>query len=72
MNQLHQNCVRAKFERRLTYIERRVERRIAKETARSALEYDFPKLAQATGEQITLLDNPPTIYHCEGGRPKGI
>ena len=45
MNQLHQNCVRAKFERRLTYIERHVERRIAKETARSALEYDFPKLA---------------------------
>ena len=45
------------------YIERRVEKRIAKETARSALEYDFPKLAQATGEQITLLDNPPTIYH---------
>ena len=45
------------------YIERRVEKRIAKETARSALEYDFPKLAKATGEQITLLDNPPTIYH---------
>ena len=39
------------------------EKRIAKETARSALEYDFPKLAKATGKQITLRDNPPTIYH---------
>lgn len=47
------------------YIERRVEKRIAKETARTALEYDFPKLTQATGEQIMLLDNPPTIYHME-------
>lgn len=44
-------------------IERRVEARIAKETARSALEYDFPKLVQASGEQIELLDHPPTIYH---------
>lgn len=44
-------------------IEKHVEKRMAKETARSALEYDFPKLAKATGEEITLLDNPPTIYH---------
>ena len=50
------------------YIERRVEKRIAKETARSALEHDFPKLAQATGKQITLLDNPPTIYHWTEGQ----
>ena len=39
------------------------EKRIAKETARSALEYDFPKLTKATGKKITLRDNPPTIYH---------
>jgi len=44
-------------------IEKRVEKRVAKETARSALEYDFPKLAKATGEQMLLRDNPPTIYH---------
>jgi uncharacterized protein (DUF2252 family) len=44
-------------------VQNRVERRIEKETARSALEYDFPKLAQVTSEQITLRDNPPTIYH---------
>ena len=44
-------------------VQKRVEKRIAKETERTALEHDFPKLAQATGEQITLLDNPPTIYH---------
>jgi uncharacterized protein (DUF2252 family) len=50
------------------YIEKRVEKRIAKETARTALEYDFPKLAQATGEQTRLLDNPPTIYHWGKGQ----
>jgi uncharacterized protein (DUF2252 family) len=44
-------------------IEKRVNKRVAKETARSALEHDFPKLAKATGEQIALQDNPPTIYH---------
>ncbi len=44
-------------------LQERAEKRIAKETARTALEYDFPKLAKATGEQITLQDNPPTIYH---------
>ncbi len=44
-------------------LQKRAEKRIAKETARTALEHDFPKLAKATGEQITLQDNPPTIYH---------
>ena len=44
-------------------MEKRGEKRIAKETAHSALEYDFPKLAKATGKQIKLRDNPPTIYH---------
>ena len=44
-------------------IQKRVEKRIGKEQARTALEYDFPKLAKATGEQISLQDNPPTIYH---------
>ena len=44
-------------------LQKRVEKRIAKETARTALEHDFPKLAKATGEQISLQDNPPTIYH---------
>ena len=44
-------------------IEKRMTKRVAKETARTALEYDFPKLAKATGEQFTIKDNPPTIYH---------
>ena len=46
------------------------EKRIAKETARSALEYDFPKLAKATGKKITLRDNPPTIYHLRANGQK--
>ena len=50
-------------------MQKRVETRIAKEQARTALEYDFPKLAKATGEQVSLQDNPPTIYHFrEDGR----
>ena len=44
-------------------LQKRIEKRIAKERARTALEHDFPKLAKATGEQISLHDNPPTIYH---------
>ena len=46
--------------------QKRIEKRITKETARTALGYDFPKLAKATGEQISLQDNPPTIYHLPG------
>jgi uncharacterized protein (DUF2252 family) len=49
-------------------VEKRLEKRIAKERSRSALEYDFPKLAQASGEEITLLESPPTIYHLRSGR----
>ena len=52
-------------------MEKRGKKRIAKETAHSALEYDFPKLAKATGKNITLRDNPPTIYHLrEDGQKK--
>jgi len=51
-------------------IAKRVEKRVAKETARSALEYDFPKLAKATGERLTLQNHPPTIYHLSDGKKK--
>jgi len=44
-------------------IERRVQKRIAKEKARSALEYDFPKLATMTEERVTIQESHPTIYH---------
>jgi len=44
-------------------IRARVERRIAKESTRSALDYDFPRLTDATGEQVKIRDQPPTIYH---------
>jgi len=44
-------------------MQKRVEARVAKEQARTALEYDFPKLAKVTGERVSLQDNPPTIYH---------
>jgi len=47
-------------------LQKRAEKRIAKETARTALEHDFPKLAKTVGEQISLQDNPPTIYHFPG------
>src|SRR5208282_6064678 len=44
-------------------IEKRAQKRLAKEKARSALEYDFPKLAKITAEQAAIQDNAPTIYH---------
>jgi uncharacterized protein (DUF2252 family) len=49
-------------------VERRLKKRIEKERSRSALEHDFPKLAKASGEQITLQDSPPTIYHLRSGK----
>ncbi len=42
---------------------KRGEKRVAKEQARSAAEYDFPKLAHANEMTPTIKDNPPTIYH---------
>jgi uncharacterized protein (DUF2252 family) len=44
-------------------IRERVEKRIATEKARSAIEYDFPKLAKMAGEAALIQDNVPTIYH---------
>jgi uncharacterized protein (DUF2252 family) len=41
----------------------RVQQRVAKESSRSAIEYDFPRLARAAGKQVTIRDRPPTIYH---------
>ncbi len=36
---------------------------LAKARAQTALEYDFPKLADRTSESPTIRDNPPLIYH---------
>ena len=47
-------------------IEKRIQKRIAKERARSALEYDFPKLAKITNERVAIQESPPTIYHWRG------
>lgn len=44
-------------------IRKRAEKRIATEKARSALEYDFPKLVKTAEEEPTIRDNAPTIYH---------
>jgi uncharacterized protein (DUF2252 family) len=44
-------------------LRRRGKKRLAKAMAQSALEYDFPKLADTTSETPTIRDNPPTIYH---------
>jgi uncharacterized protein (DUF2252 family) len=41
----------------------RAKKRLAKAKAQSALEYDFPKLADTTSESPTILDHPPLIYH---------
>jgi uncharacterized protein (DUF2252 family) len=41
----------------------RAKKRLAKAKAQSALEYDFPKLADSSSESPTIRDNPPLIYH---------
>ena len=42
---------------------RRAKKRLQKERERSALEHDFPELAQQVGGKPTIKDNRPTIYH---------
>jgi uncharacterized protein (DUF2252 family) len=44
-------------------ISRRLKKRIGIEKSRSALEYDFPKLAKTVGKDAMIQENPPTIYH---------
>src|SRR5262249_52718480 len=41
----------------------RAKKRLAKAKAQSALEYDFPKLAENSSESAVIRDNLPTIYH---------
>ena len=41
----------------------RAKKRLAKAKALTALEYDFPKLADTSSESPTIRDNPPLIYH---------
>ncbi len=45
-------------------LRKRVEKRVSREEARSALEHDFPKLAHVVGEEALIRDNLPIIYHC--------
>jgi len=44
----------------------RAKKRLAKARALSALEYDFPKLADTGSDLPTIRENPPLIYHVEG------
>jgi uncharacterized protein (DUF2252 family) len=44
-------------------IRRRAKKRLAKAKSLTALEYDFPKLADVSSEVPTIRDNPPLIYH---------
>jgi uncharacterized protein (DUF2252 family) len=41
----------------------RAKKRLAKAKNLCALEYDFPKLADAASESPTIRDRPPLIYH---------
>lgn len=44
-------------------IRHRARKGLAKARERSAVEYDFPKLADTSRESPTIRDHPPTIYH---------
>jgi uncharacterized protein (DUF2252 family) len=41
----------------------RAKKRLARAKGLTALEYDFPKLADTASEAPTIRDNPPLIYH---------
>jgi len=41
----------------------RAKKRLVRAKALTALEYDFPKLADWASESPTIRDNPPLIYH---------
>jgi uncharacterized protein (DUF2252 family) len=47
-----------------------VRKRIAKETARTAVEHDFPKLAHMRDGRARIKDNPPLIFHPTGAGTK--
>jgi uncharacterized protein (DUF2252 family) len=47
---------------------KQAKRRIAIVKSRTALEYDFPKLVHAVGEDFRIAERPPTIYHWRGDR----
>jgi uncharacterized protein (DUF2252 family) len=43
--------------------QRRWRQRIAKESTRSVIEHEYPKLAASKGKKPKIKDNPPLIYH---------
>jgi uncharacterized protein (DUF2252 family) len=46
---------------------RRIEKRVAEARARDVVEHDFPKLAAMRGQRPVIRENPPLIYHPQGG-----
>ncbi len=51
-------------------IQDRIEARIAKASAGSGSEFDFPKLAGVVGGRTAIRDTPPLIFHPEAARTK--
>jgi uncharacterized protein (DUF2252 family) len=47
---------------------KRIEKQIAKESSRSVVEDDFPKLAGVENGRVRIKDNPPLIFHQTGQR----
>jgi hypothetical protein len=44
-------------------VRRRAKKRLARAKSLTALEYDFPKLAETSSDTPAIHDNPPLIYH---------
>lgn len=42
---------------------KRVQKRLAKAREHSVLEHDFPEMVNADGQEPTIKDSPPLIYH---------
>ena len=44
-------------------VRKRIQKRLEKESARTVVEHDFPKLAILKAGKPRIKDNPPTIFH---------
>lgn len=51
---------------------KRLRKRLSTAWKRTALDHEFPKLAETDGEMPTIKDNPPLIYHWREGHDKFV
>ena len=51
-------------------VQKRLRVRVEKARSQSSVDHDFPKLVESDGANPRIKDNPPLIFHEQGGRSK--